>query len=320
MMMETEPVRSRRLARWGAVAGVALALVDTAVLGWLGTEFRMAGRDVFWLVATWFGCTLGLTGFMLGDAIEARRGERAAAKALAAARARVAQSEKLAVLGQLAAAIAHEVRNPLAVVRSAAQGLTETLPAGDAEARRSATFIIAEIDRLSNVVSSLLAFARPLRVEARPVPIDGVLERALALAGETLAQKRVRLVNRADTKLPEVHADGDLVCQALLDLLTNAAEAAPGGEVTVGARASDSAVEITVADNGPGVPADMRQKIFEPFFTTRPEGTGLGLAVARQVIEAQGGLVEVSDRAGGGACFTVTLPRPRAAARRREAA
>src|SRR4029079_16924913 len=107
-------------------------------------------------------------------------------------------------------------RNPLAVVRSAAQGLTETLPAGDADGRQAAAFIIAEIDRLSNVVSSLLAFARPLRVEARAVSLESVLDRALALAGETLAQKHVRLVNQADTGLPQVHADADLVCQALL--------------------------------------------------------------------------------------------------------
>jgi two-component system sensor histidine kinase HydH len=319
-MTQVEPVRSRRLAWWGAAAGVLIALVDTTVLGWLGTEFRLSGRDVSWLVATWFGGTLGLTGFLLGDAIEARRGERAAAKALAAARLRVAQSEKLAVLGQLAAAIAHEVRNPLAVVRSSAQGLTETLPADDVEGRRAATFIITEIDRLSNVVSTLLAFARPLRVEARAVSIEGVIDRALALAAETLAQKHVRLVNRADRALPSVRADADLVCQALLDLLTNAAEAAPGGEVSIGAVANAETVEVTVSDNGPGIPAAMRAQIFEPFFTTRTDGTGLGLAVARQVIEAQGGRIEVSDGPGGGARFTVVLPREQAAMRRREAA
>jgi len=319
-MTQVEPVRSRRLAWWGAAAGVLIALVDTTVLGWLGTEFRLSGRDVSWLVATWFGGTLGLTGFLLGDAIEARRGERAAAKALAAARLRVAQSEKLAVLGQLAAAIAHEVRNPLAVVRSSAQGLTETLPADDAEGRRAATFIITEIDRLSNVVSTLLAFARPLRVEARAVSIEGVVDRALALAAETLAEKHVRLVNRADRALPSVCADADLVCQALLDLLTNAAEAAPGGEVSIGAVANGETVEVTVSDNGPGIPAAMRAQIFEPFFTTRSDGTGLGLAVARQVIEAQGGRIEVSDGPGGGARFTVVLPREQTAMRRREAA
>jgi signal transduction histidine kinase len=289
---------------------VASAIADTTFLAWLGTDFRLAGRDVFWLVVAFFGSTLALSGFLVGYTIETRRRERAAAAELAAARTRIAQTEKLAVLGQLASAIAHEVRNPLAVVRSAAQSLTETLPAGDEDGRKATMFILAEIDRLSNVVTSLLAFAKPLRVEARPVAVSAVVDRALALANEKLTSKHVRLVRETGTELPEVSADADLVCQALLDLVINAAEAVPaGGEVSVGACTVNGAVQVTVADDGPGVPPGMRAQIFEPFFTTRPEGTGLGLAVARQVIEAHGGRIDVGERAGGGACFTVTLPR-----------
>jgi two-component system NtrC family sensor kinase len=95
----------------------------------------------------------------------------------------------------------------------------------------------------------------------------------------------------------------------LLGLLANAAAAAPsGGEVGLAAAASDGAVELAVADSGPGVPPELRARIFEPFFTTRPRGTGLGLAVARQIVEAHGGRIEVGERAGGGARFTVRLP------------
>src|SRR5881296_2069019 len=262
---------------WGAAAGVVLAVVDTLTVSALGVRFEMNGHEVSPLVGVWFGSSFALLGFLAGYVVEGRRRDRrqaevirAQTEAIAATRARLAQSERLAALGQLAAAVAHEVRSPLAVIRSAAQGLAESLPRNDEESRRAYSFITAEIDRLGNVVDSLLAFARPLRVEARPVSVHQLFDRAL---------------------------------------LPNAAEAAPsGGEVALAAAAADGAVEIVVADSGPGVPAELRARIFEPFFTTRPRGTGLGLAVARQIVEAHGGRIEVGERTGGGARFTLRLP------------
>jgi len=299
----------RRLRWWGVAAGLVLGAVDMRSLVWMGASFEMGGRDVTSLVALWFGSSFAFLGFLLGDAVESRRRERAAASALDAARSRVAQSEKLAALGQLAAAIAHEVRNPLAVVRSAAQGLGETLPAADADGHRAASFIVAEVDRLSSVVTSLLAFARPLQLQTRPTAVPEVVARAVTLAGADLAAKRVRLARDEAAALPLVQADGDLVCQVLVGLLANAAAATPaGGEVLVRARASQDAVELAVADSGPGIAPELRARVFEPFFTTRPNGTGLGLAVARQIVEAHGGRIDVADHPGGGACFTVRLP------------
>jgi two-component system sensor histidine kinase HydH len=298
-----------RLRWWGCVGGLAVAIGDAVLLSWLGTSFSLGGRDVFWLVAVWFGSSGALLGFLLGDSIEIRGREQTAGRALEAARVRVAQSEKLAALGQLAAAIAHEVRNPLAVVRSAAQGLSETLPAADTDGRRAAAFIIAEVDRLSSVVGALLAYARPLQLQRRPVALGDVVTRAVDLVSGELATRGVVIRREQSPPLPTVQADGDLVCQVLLGLLTNAAEAAPaGGEITVRARTQNGAVEVAVADNGPGIAPELRGRVFEPFFTTRPHGTGLGLAVARQIVEAHGGRIEVSDRPGGGARFTLALP------------
>ncbi len=307
---------------WGAAAGIALALIDTATLSRFGITFAMNGRDVTLLVGAFFGSSLALFGFLVGALIEGRRRDREAAavirtqvETISAARARLVQSEKLAALGQLATAIAHEVRNPLAVIRSAAQGLSEAAAADDAEAQRACSFITAEIDRLSNVISSLLAFARPPQLAPRAVPVGTLFDRALLLAADDLAESGVH-VRRDAADVPAVHADPDLVCQVLLGLLANAVEVVPaGGEIALEARRADDVVELAVADSGPGVAPELRERVFEPFFTTRPRGTGLGLAVARQIVEAHGGRIAVADRPGGGARFVMRLPIANAPAR-----
>ena len=309
-------MKLERARWWGAAAGIVLAVADTLTIRALGVRFELNGHPAGPLVAAWFGSSFTLLGFLVGYVVEGRRRDRrqaevirAQTEAIAATRARLAQTEKLAALGQLAAAVAHEVRSPLAVIRSAAQGLAESVPRDDEEGRRAYAFITTEIDRLGNVVNSLLAFARPLRVEARSVSVHELFDRALLLAHEELQGKALRVRRDESPLLPEVRADGDLICQVLLGLLANAAEAAPsGGEVALAAAAADGGVEIAVADSGPGVPPELRARIFEPFFTTRPRGTGLGLAVARQIVEAHGGRIEVGERTGGGARFTLRLP------------
>jgi len=324
-MIETNSEASPRAAeadgarreRWlGLLAGGLLGALDTAVTLALGIHFEMNGTDVTLAVLGLYGGTFAALGFTFGLVLEGRRRDRAQAavirtqlEAIAAARARLAQSEKLAALGQLAAAIAHEVRNALAVIRSSAQGLIESLPDGDDEAHRASSFILAEMDRLSSVVSSLLSFARPPRLAPRPVEIAALFAQAVLLAREDLERKGIRLERREAHGLPQVNVDPDLLVQVLLGLLSNAAAAVPtGGDVALEARAADGGVEIAVVDSGPGVPEDLRGRIFEPFFTTREKGTGLGLAVARQIVEAHSGRIAVADRPGGGACFSIRLP------------
>jgi len=309
-------VRFESARWWGLAAGLSGGLFDRWAMGTLGVGFQMNGRDAGWIVTVFIGSGYALLGFLIGLLVEMRRRDRHAAEtiraqadAIAQTRARLVQAEKLAALGQLAAAVAHEVRSPLAVIRSAAQGLAESLPTDDPEARRAYTFITAEIDRLGTVVNSLLAFARPLRVEPAAVSVHDLFDRALLLAHDELAGKALRVRRDEPATLPPVRADSDLICQVLLGLLANAAEAAPaGGEVALVAAATDGTVELAVADSGPGVPPDLRARIFEPFFTTRPRGTGLGLAVARHIVEAHGGRIDVGEGAGGGARFTLRLP------------
>jgi two-component system sensor histidine kinase HydH len=317
------PTRAFRFDRWwGLAAGIAFAIGDTLFAHWAGFRFQINGRDATFLTGCYFGSSFAMLGFGLGWLVEARRHERAQAATIraqvgeiAATRQRLAQQEKLAALGELATAIAHEVRNPLAVIRSAAQGLAETERPDGAAIRHATDFVIAEIDRLTSVVNALLAFARPPKLAAGIVAVDDLFDRALLLARDDLDAKGIRVARGETGRVPALAADPDLLCQVLLGLLANAVEAVPaGGEVGLAARAADArTVEIDVTDSGPGIRPDVRERVFEPFFTTRPRGTGLGLAVARQIIEAHGGTIAAGERAGGGARFTLRLPAGRGA-------
>ena len=291
------------------------AASDTVLLRSLGVSFAMNGRDVSLFVPAFYGSSFALLGWLFGRLAEARRAERAAAQVMSEqtewivrARARLAESEKLAALGQLAGTIAHEVRNPLAVIRSTAQGLDEDLAATRVEARRAIGFILEEVDRLNGVVSSILEFAKPVRLRTRPAPLDEILGRAVLLASEEIATHHIKLERLGPPHDLLVDVDPDLLQQVVLGLVLNAVASRPGGRVWLEAERCGDGVEIRVADDGPGVPLDLRDRVFEPFFTTREHGTGLGLAIAKQIIGAHRGTIALDERPGGGARFVVRLP------------
>ncbi|HYC53982.1 MAG TPA: ATP-binding protein [Candidatus Binatia bacterium] len=310
--------------RWlGAGLGLLVGLGDAVLLAVaMGVDFRVNGADGTLLVGGYFGVSFAILGYLLGEAMEARRRDRAASalieaqnQTIIATRARLLQSEKLAALGQLAAAIAHEVRNPLGIIRSAAQDIAESLGGAGGDAQKACSFITAETDRLNNVVSSLLSFARPVKPAPRQVAVDELFDTAMLLVRGEIARKQI-VVRAADVStVPAIEVDPDLITQVLVDLLSNAADAAPaGGEITLAASAVDANVQLEVADNGAGIAPEDRTRVFEPFFTTKSAGTGLGLAIARQIVTAHGGRIEAGERKGGGARFTIFLPASSAAA------
>jgi signal transduction histidine kinase len=319
-------VGRRRLDLFGAAAGLAVGAADTALLAWSGVEMTLAGRSAAPLVGATFTSSLAALGFLAGRLALARARAREDAetirgqqRALAASERAAFENEKLAALGRLAAGIAHEVRNPLGVMRASASLVQEHFADGD-DAHRACRFIVEETDRLDGLIASLLAFARPTSLALRPVDVEQVLARAEGLAREVLAPRTLSLVRPAGAGAAEtVTADPELLTQLLLDLVTNAAEAvAPGGRVELRARSEERGVVLAVADDGPGVaPAD-RERIFEPFFTTKERGTGLGLAMAERIARAHGGALRLVPGAGAGpggrgACFELTLPRAGAA-------
>ncbi len=300
---------------WGLAAGLVVGGIDVAIWILLGVSFAIDGVDVAVLVAAYFGISFGVLGYLLGDLLETRGRESrqrqellAQGESLDAARLRLRETEKLAALGQLAAAIAHEVRNPLAVIRSAAQNLREASVVERPDVDVACGFITDEIDRLTNVTSSLLAFARPLSLHPAPTPIGPLVDRVRALSASRLASKRLRLDIGGEADAVAL-VDADLLSQVLLDLVDNAATASPtGAALRIDSRRSGDQVEVAVSDAGPGIAPELRTRVFDPFFTTRRNGTGLGLAVARQIVEAHNGRIAVDDAVGGGARFVVHVP------------
>ncbi len=309
-----------RQRRWQlALVGFVLGVFETAVALLAGLEIRLGDRDATLWVGGFVELSFAVWGYLLGSTLEIRERERLAssrlrsqAERLTQIRARLAESEKLAVLGQLAGTIAHEVRNPLAILRSMTQNLSESVD--DEEVDRTCEALIEEMDRLSRVTSSLLDLAKPLSLERSPVGVEEILERTDLLAQQMLAARSIKLTRSGSGSKPVVlEADPDLICQVLLELLSNAAAVSPEGsevrlESAVLGDLEPSRLELTVVDSGPGVPATERPRIFEPFYTTRSDGHGLGLAVARQIAEAHGGSLGVTPVATGGARFHLRLP------------
>jgi PAS domain S-box-containing protein len=219
------------------------------------------------------------------------------------------ERERLAAVGELAAMVAHEVRNPLAGIRGGCEILLEGYPEGDAR-HDIGVEIIHQVDRLSRTVHDLLLFAHPKAVDLVPTDLHGLIERIVHVVGGDAANGGVEIVRDFGDDVPVIRADGRQLEQVFLNLLLNAIQAMEHtGRVTIATRTHGRQVAVSVSDSGPGISADKIGRIFEPFFTTRAQGTGLGLAIVKKIVEAHDGRIEASSPPGAGARFTVTLPR-----------
>jgi signal transduction histidine kinase len=222
------------------------------------------------------------------------------------------RSERLATVGQLTASIAHEVNNPIAVIQGNLDLLRELLPAdAAARVRPELELVDAQIERMRLIVTQLLQFARPGEFAGyveRLAPAR-VLEDCLVLVGHLLAKTHIE-VRREGRAARAVAINRQELQQVLVNLLVNAIHAMPdGGTLTLGARdAAGGAVEIDVADTGPGLAPEVLARLFQPFVTHKKDGTGLGLWISRGIVERYGGDIVAANAAGGGAVFTVRLP------------
>jgi two-component system sensor kinase FixL len=219
----------------------------------------------------------------------------------------VREQAALARLGEMAAVIAHEVKNPLAGVRGAIQVIGTRMPQGpDA---LIITEIIARIDALSDLMKDLLLFARPPQPKVAPVDVKSIVAATAELLSADPALRDIRVEFEGASRL--VAADAELLKIVFLNLLLNGAHAMQGrGRIRVSVSTAEGACQITFADSGPGIPAEIRDKMFTPFFTTKSRGTGLGLPTAKRLVEAHAGSIRIDSPHVGGTTVIVQLPLP----------
>jgi two-component system, NtrC family, sensor histidine kinase HydH len=222
-------------------------------------------------------------------------------------RTELRRSERLAALGKLLAGVAHEVRNPLAGIR----GITQLWRRGLGLGEEGFDHLIDEVDRLEGIVSRLLQFSRADAQDLTPGDLNAVAAEAARLAEDRAREQEIRIELDMTPDLPPVEMAPPALVQVFRNLTTNALQVMPRGGVLRLSTHLDpvrGTVAASVADDGPGLSADVLAHLFEPFFTTKAEGTGLGLAIAREIVLAHRGELQAENRPGGGAVFTLTLP------------
>lgn len=237
------------------------------------------------------------------------------------AQAEARRAERLAALGQLSAGLAHEIRNPLGVIKGSAEILNQKLKESDELAKELSNYIYTEVNRLSALVSRFLDFARPSQLELRATDLPELIERALKSVSEQQPMDKIVVKRDYTPGLPPVMLDQQLCDQVFTNLISNACEAMgeQGGQLSLRVHPDGSRREIVaeIEDTGPGIPSDLKEQIFNPFFTTKKTGVGLGLAIVTKIVDAHGGAVRVISDAGRGARFQVSFPQagePRAIA------
>lgn len=217
------------------------------------------------------------------------------------------QAQQWQELSQAASGLAHEIRNPLGLIRGWAQRIAQRETAGSSASE--ARLIVEESDRLAARLTQFLSFARPFEVHPEPIDLDSLVEELLHLVEPDCQTKSVRCVYSAEPKGLFVKADRDLLRQALFNLLHNAIKyTKEGSTVSITAQKRDKELVIEVADQGPGVPEDDRPKLFTPYFSTDPQGTGLGLSIVRKISAAHGWRVGYHPSPQGGAVFSIKMP------------
>jgi signal transduction histidine kinase len=225
--------------------------------------------------------------------------------ALERSREQIVRAGKLAVVGEMAAVMAHEVRTPLGILRSSAQLLERQPDLGEKE-RELTGFIFSETDRLNRLVTMLLECASPRPPDFKPHELHDIIAHVLDLLAARAEHKHVRLLRQLAARHSILVGDREQLIQIVLNLVINALHFVPaGGRIVVATRNEGESLMVSVADDGPGIPAEQRPRVFDPFFTRREGGIGLGLTIVQQIVQVHHGEIWVTESEWGGACFNI---------------
>src|SRR5213594_521257 len=316
---------------------VPLVAVNAYYFGpWMGLGASVLGAALYalsaWLVPPWVGWTppvilaalVGLPAVTLGLVAERERRARNEVERLNAeltgtlSRLQTAQqellvAERMATVGRLSLKVAHEVRNPISAIELNAEMLNDIVrgrPDRDMEeAAGLVTAIRDQVNALDALTEEYLAFARFPRPHFEEESVNHLVQELADFVRPVTTRQGLTVSVAIDPNVPMMEIDRGLLRQAALNLVKNGLEAlSSGGELTIASRFDGETVEISVSDSGGGIPSDVAPRLFEQFFTTKPQGTGLGLPIARQITEEHGGEIRWANRPGRGAVFTIRLP------------
>jgi len=256
-------------------------------------------------------------GAVVGAAVAAVLGRKSARQALGAAAASAdarRQEEQAALVGTIAAGLAHEIRNPLSTLRMNLQLLREDwadpITEREQKGKKRIDVLLRETERLENVVSDFVRFAAGHALKLEPTLLNPLAGELLDFVAPQAERAGIAIKRDFDPALPPVDADPNLLRQAMVNLLMNALQAVQrGGRVEVRTRSSPDGVAFSVRDDGAGIPAEHRDRIFSLYFSTKPGGTGLGLPMVKKIVEEHQGRVEVESAPGRGSTFTIWLKR-----------
>ena len=277
-----------------------------------GTVGQVLHQELF-LVGLFFIVVLGGAGAFIGLAFfwnkSLTRQVELKTEELMESQERLLHSERFAAVGEAAAYVSHEIKNPLMVIGGLANQVERRLP-DDPAAQEKLRIIQNEVKRLESFLGELRDFLRPAQPSRKEIDLNRVIREVEALMEEAFQEKGIRLEDRLDPNLPPVQADPNQMEQVLLNLFKNALEATEDqGAIRVSSGVEDGEVWFAVQDTGKGMSEDVQAKIFHPFYTTKHKGTGLGLAVINKIVTDHHGTITVDSVAGSGSTFTVRLPK-----------